>query len=108
MIKKYLEDSSQPAFSSLGYFKANLIGKELLVPPPASPGVAGHAGVGTAECGGQHVGAEQRVLAGRKPKQIGLQPFFFTSSSQHRNPNLPQDLFPPSIYQESFTLSGMD
>lgn len=41
MIKKYLEDSSQPPFSSLGYFKANLIGKELLVPPPPRHGWQG-------------------------------------------------------------------
>lgn len=50
--------------------------------------------------------AEQCVLAGRKPKKAAA--LFLYLFRQHRNPNLPRDLFSPSSYQESFTLSGMD
>lgn len=109
MIKKYLEDHLQLAFSSVRHFKANLVGKELLVSPQPLHGWEGRVcWGGTAGWGGQHVRAEQCVLRGNKPKPKRLQPFFFTSSSQS-NPNFPWDVFSPSSYQEeSFTLSGMD
>lgn len=108
MIKEYLEDHLQPAFSAVGHFKTNLAGSGGAGITPTLPWVAGHAGVVLLSVEGSMSGQSNVSLQGENQNKKGCSLFFVTSSSQHRNPNLPQDLFSPSSYQENFTSSGMD